>query len=120
MEMQAWLDCPIARATRGLRRPSLDARSLGQTKPRLQWRWREKNRMTSRRRAQTWRSLFFAPWTSQNAHDETVLVPCAQVKGSLAIPLMMRGKRNARSMTPLVGRTHAGNPPGRPLPRSSL
>jgi hypothetical protein len=74
----------------------------------------------SRQRPQTWRSLFFAPWTSQNAHDETVLVPCAQVKGSLAIPLMMRGKRNARSMTPLVGRTHAGNPPGRPLPRSSL
>jgi len=35
MEMQAWLDCPIARATRGLSRPSLDARSLGQTKPTL-------------------------------------------------------------------------------------
>ncbi len=35
MEMQEWLDCPIARATRGLSRPSLDARSLGQTKPTL-------------------------------------------------------------------------------------
>jgi hypothetical protein len=32
----------------------------------------------SRRRPQAWRSLFFAPWTSQNAHDKTVLVRCAQ------------------------------------------
>ncbi len=55
------------------------------------------------------------PSCSQNAHDKTVLVPCAKLKGNSAIPVRVRGKRTARSQTPLVGRAQLGDHTGRPL-----
>ena len=82
-----------ARATRGLRRPSLDAPSGRSISPIPKEITSELGRVIDLKDALPTRSqkdeegAARCPLCSQNAHDQNVLVRCAQLRATLATPL---------------------------------
>jgi len=78
--------CSRARATRALRRASLDARSWNNMGARLQYQGGRSRRREEAR----------CPLCSQNAHDETVLARCAQSRTTLATSLYEGKLSNGR------------------------
>ena len=93
-----------ARATRGLRRPSLDARNGRSLRP-----------LPKERTSKLGESIYIVRCAQSRAASATPLKRGSGKTLNRKTPTLALCSRNARPQKTLVGRAHDGNPPGHPL-----